>query len=208
MVYKFPEFKQENQDEKGSIKTALQHKHTRWAIAAQFFYVGAQVCVTSFFIRVAMTGGGADELTAGKYLSAYGLLFMIGRFVGSMLLRYVSPSKLLSTYAIASIIMCGIAINTAGQYVVVALGALGFFMSIMFPTIFSLGIKGLGEDTKPASSLIVMSIIGGALFPVLMGYIIDQSNDNIQIGYIVPLICFIVVFFFGWKGHQIQKINP
>jgi FHS family L-fucose permease-like MFS transporter len=205
MVYKFPEFKQENQDEKGSIKTALQHKHTRWAIAAQFFYVGAQVCVTSFFIRVAMTGGGADELTAGKYLSAYGLLFMIGRFVGSMLLRYVSPSKLLSTYAIASIVMCGIAINTGGQYVVVALGALGFFMSIMFPTIFSLGIKGLGEDTKPASSLIVMSIIGGALFPVLMGYIIDQSNDNIQIGYIVPLICFIIVFFFGWKGHQIQK---
>lgn len=208
MVYKFPEFKQEHQDDKGSVKTALQHKHTRWAIVAQFFYVGAQVCVTSFFIRVAMTGGGVDELTASKYLSAYGLLFMIGRFIGSLLLRYISPSKLLSNYAIVSIIMCIMAINTDGQYVVLALGALGFFMSIMFPTIFSLGIKGLGEDTKPASSLIVMSIIGGALFPVLMGYIIDQSNDNIQIGYIVPLICFIIVFFFGWKGHQIQKINP
>lgn len=208
MVYKFPEFKQEHQDDKGSVKTALQHKHTRWAIVAQFFYVGAQVCVTSFFIRVAMTGGGVDELTASKYLSAYGLLFMIGRFIGSLLLRYISPSKLLSNYAIVSIIMCIMAINTDGQYVVLALGALGFFMSIMFPTIFSLGIKGLGEDTKPASSLIVMSIIGGALFPVLMGYIIDQSNDNIQIGYIVPLICFIIVFFFGWKGHQIQKIKP
>lgn len=205
MVYKFPEFKQENQEEKGSIKTALQHKHTRWAIAAQFFYVGAQVCVTSFFIRVAMTGGGADELTAGKYLSAYGLLFMIGRFVGSILLRYITPSKLLSVYAIASILMCAVAINTDGEYVVLALGALGFFMSIMFPTIFSLGIKGLGEDTKSASSLIVMSIIGGALFPVLMGFIIDQSNDNIQIGYIVPLVCFIVVLFFSWKGHQPQK---
>lgn len=207
LLYTFPEFKQDNKEDKGSIKTALQHKHTCWAIVTQFFYVGAQVCVTSFFIRVAMTGGGADELTAGKYLSAYGLLFMIGRFVGSVLLRYISPSKLLSTYAIFSILMCAVAINTDGQYVVVALGGLGFFMSIMFPTIFSLGIKGLGEDTKPASSLIVMSIIGGALFPVLMGYIIDRSNDNIQIGYIVPLVCFIVVLFFGWKGHQVQKSN-
>ena len=101
--------------------------------------------------------------------------------------------------------MCSVAIYTDGQYVVLALGALGFFMSIMFPTIFSLGIKGLQEDTKPASSLIVMSIIGGALFPVLMGYIIDNNNDNIQSGYIVPLVCFIVVLLFGWRGHQPQK---
>ena len=205
MIYKFPEFKQEDQDERGSLRSALQNKHTRWAIVAQFFYVGAQVCVTSFFIRVAMSGGGADEITAGKYLSAYGLLFMIGRFVGSILLRFVAPHKMLTTYAIMSIMMCCVAIYTDGQYVVLALGALGFFMSIMFPTIFSLGIKGLQQDTKPASSLIVMSIIGGALFPVLMGYIIDNNNDNIQSGYIVPLVCFIVVLLFGWRGHQPQK---
>ncbi len=207
MIYKFPELEQQEQVQKGSIKTALKHLHTRWAVIAQFFYVGAQVCVTSFFIRVAMSGGGADELTAGKYLSAYGLLFMIGRFVGSVLLRYISPARLLSIYSLMSILMCAVAINTEGQYVVLALGGLGFFMSIMFPTIFSLGIKGLKEDTKSASSLIVMSIIGGAIFPVLMGYIIDENNDNIQIGYIVPLICFIVVLLFGWKGHKPQKIN-
>lgn len=207
MIYKFPELEQHDQEQKGSLKTALKHMHTRWAVVAQFFYVGAQVCVTSFFIRVAMSGGGADELTAGKYLSAYGLLFMIGRFVGSILLRYIAPNKLLTIYAFMSIIMCCVAINTDGQNVVLALGALGFFMSIMFPTIFSLGIKGLQEDTKPASSLIVMSIIGGALFPVLMGYIIDMNNDDIQSGYIVPLVCFIVVLLFGWKGHQPQKIN-
>ena len=206
MIYKFPELEQQEQVQKGSIKTALKHLHTRWAVVAQFFYVGAQVCVTSFFIRVAMSGGGADELTAGKYLSAYGLLFMIGRFVGSVLLRYITPAKLLSFYSLMSIFMCVIAIYTEGQYVVLALGGLGFFMSIMFPTIFSLGIKGLKEDTKPASSLIVMSIIGGAIFPVIMGYIIDQNNDNIQIGYIVPLTCFIVVLLFGWKGHKPQNI--
>ena len=206
MLYKFPELEKQQEEQKGSIKSALKHMHTRWAVVAQFFYVGAQVCVTSFFIRVAMSGGGADELTAGKYLSAYGLLFMIGRFVGSILLRHIAPHKLLTTYALISILMCGIAIYTDGQNVVLALGALGFFMSIMFPTIFSLGIKGLQKDTKPASSLIVMSIIGGAIFPVLMGYIIDKNNDDIQSGYIVPLICFIVVLLFGWKGHQPHKI--
>lgn len=205
LLYKFPEFKQENQEEKGNLKTALKNQHTRWAIVAQFFYVGAQVCVTSFFIRVAMSGGGADEITAGKYLSAYGLLFMLGRFLGSVLMRFIDAAKLLTIYSLISIAMCTIAIYTDGQYVVLALGGLGFFMSIMFPTIFSLGIKGLKEETKAASSLIVMSIIGGAIFPVAMGYIIDQSNDNIQIGYIIPLICFIVVFLFGWKGHKIKS---
>jgi FHS family L-fucose permease-like MFS transporter len=205
LLYKFPEFKQENQEEKGNIKTALKNQHTRWAIVAQFFYVGAQVCVTSFFIRVAMSGGGADEITAGKYLSAYGLLFMLGRFLGSVLMRFIDAAKLLTIYSLVSILMCTIAIYTDGQYVVLALGGLGFFMSIMFPTIFSLGIKGLKEETKAASSLIVMSIIGGAIFPVAMGYIIDQSNDNIQIGYSVPLICFFVVFLFGWKGHKIKS---
>lgn len=207
LLYKFPEFNQDQQEEKGSIRQALQQNHTKWAILAQFFYVGAQVCVTSFFIRVAMSGGGADELTAGKYLSAYGLLFMIGRFVGSVLLRYIAPASLLAIYSLMSILMCTVAIYTEGQNVVLALGGLGFFMSIMFPTIFSLGIKGLKEETKAAASLIVMSIIGGAIFPVVMGHIIDQSNDNIQIGYIVPLICFIVVFLFGWKGHKIKSTS-
>jgi FHS family L-fucose permease-like MFS transporter len=92
-----------------------------------------------------------------------------------------------------------------GPMILVALGGLSFFMSIMFPTIFSLGIKDLGADTKPASSLIIMSIIGGAIFPVVMGYIIDRFNDNLQIGYIVPLIGYIVVLYFGIAGYKTQK---
>ncbi len=87
----------------------------------------------------------------------------------------------------------------------VALGGLSFFMSIMFPTIFSLGIKDMGKDTKPASSLIIMSIIGGAIFPVIMGYIIDQTGDNLQLGYIVPLIGYAVVLYFGLFGYKPQK---
>jgi FHS family L-fucose permease-like MFS transporter len=205
---KFPEFKEDEKGgSSGSISSALKHKHLVWAIIAQFFYVGAQVCVTSFFVRMAIKGGGVDEKTAGYYLGVYGLLFMIGRFAGTFFMRFIKPAKLLSIYAIVCILLSLIAINADGKNVVLALGGLGFFMSISFPTIFSLGIIDLKENVKPASALIVMAIIGGAIFPVIMGKIIDNYNDNIQIGYIVPLLCFFVVFYFGWKGHEVSTIK-
>ena len=202
-VNKLPEFKEnEERSSSGTIKSALKEKHLVWAVIAQLFYVGAQVCVTSFFVRMAIVGGGVDEKTAGYYLGVYGLLFMIGRFVGTALMRYISAAKLLSIYSAICILLSLVAIYADGQYVVIALGGLGFFMSIMFPTIFSLGIKDLKENTKPASSLIVMAVIGGAIFPVIMGNIIDQFNDNIQIGYLVPMLCFIVVLYFGLAGYK------
>lgn len=203
LVNNFPELKEEEDNqEKGSLSNAIKHKHLVWAVIAQFFYVGAQVCVTSFFIRMAIAGGGVDEKTAGYYLSVYGILFMIGRFAGSAIMRYVAPQRLLSLYAAVCILLSFIAIKTDGQYVVVALGGLGFFMSIMFPTIFALGITGMKSNTKPASSLLVMSIIGGAIFPVIMGNIIDRFGDDIQIGYIVPMICYVFVLYFGLKGYK------
>lgn len=203
MVLKFPEFREEGKmNTSGSIGSALKQRHLVWAIIAQFFYVGAQVCITSFFVRMAISGGGVDEKTAGYYLGIYGLLFMAGRFIGTVIMRYIQPAKLLSIYAFLCILLSFIAIYAEGKNVVLALGGLGFFMSIMFPTIFSLGIKDLNENTKPASSLIVMSIIGGAIFPVIMGKIIDSYGYDIQKGYIVPLICFFVVLYFGIKGHQ------
>ncbi|MEY4114981.1 MAG: hypothetical protein RLZ76_1674, partial [Bacteroidota bacterium] len=158
LVNNFPELKEdEGGEDEGSLASALQHKHLVWAVIAQFFYVGAQVCVTSFFIRAAIAGGGVNEKTAGYYLSVYGILFMVGRFAGSAIMRVVAPNKLLSMYAVMCIALSIVAIKTDGQYVVLALGGLGFFMSIMFPTIFSLGIAGLKSNTKPASSLLVMS---------------------------------------------------
>jgi FHS family L-fucose permease-like MFS transporter len=202
-VLKFPEFKEEDQGETtGSIAGALKHKHLTWAVIAQLFYVGAQVCVTSFFVRMAISGGGVDEKTAGYYLGIYGILFMVGRFLGTFIMKYLAPAKLLSIYAAMCILLSLVAVYADGKNVVLALGGLGFFMSIMFPTIFSLGINDLKENTKPASSLIVMAIIGGAIFPVIMGYIIDNSNDNIQVGYWVPLVCFIVVLYYGLVGHK------
>lgn len=203
MALKFPEFKEEDQGETtGSIAGALKHKHLTWAVIAQLFAVGAQVCVTSFFVRMAISGGGVDEKTAGYYLGIYGILFMVGRFLGTFIMKYLAPPKLLSIYAAMCILLSLVAVYADGKNVVLALGGLGFFMSIMFPTIFSLGINDLKENTKPASSLIVMAIIGGAIFPVIMGYIIDNSNDNIQVGYWVPLLCFVVVLYYGLVGHK------
>ena len=203
-----PELEEKNEgNTEGGIFDTLKYSHVRWAVIAQLFYVGAQVCVTSFFIRMAMTGGHVDEKTAGFYLSAYGLLFMIGRFAGTAIMRFVEPAKLLSLYSVACILLGAMAMFTEGSLVVWALGGLGFFMSIMFPTIFSLGIMGLKEETKPASSLIVMSIIGGAIFPVIMGRIIDSSGDNIQAGYIVPLICYFFVLYFGLVGHKVKTVS-
>ncbi len=189
------------------LKT-LKRRHLRWAVFAQFAYVGAQVCVTSFFIRMALQGGGLDEKMAGYYLGIYGLLFMAGRFAGTFFLKFISSQKLLSLYSIISVLLCLMAIMGKGGYVIYSLGALGFFMSIMFPTIFTLGIAELGNDTKTGSSLLVMSVVGGAVFPYIMGTMIDLNHDDIQTGYIIPLLCFIIILFFGLIGYKVKVHSP
>jgi len=136
-------------------------------------------------------------------LVVYGFLFTAGRFAGTALLQFISSNKLLVIYAVISIILCLVAILGKGSYVVYALGAIGFFMSIMFPTIFALGIEGIGDDTKPGSSWLIMSIVGGAILPFGMGSLIDMYGDNIQIGYSIPLICFLVILYFGLRGYKI-----
>ena len=152
---------------------------------------------------MAQQGGGFDEKTAASYLVIYGFLFTVGRFAGTAILQFVSSHKLLAIYAVISILLCLVAILGKGSYVVYALGAIGFFMSIMFPTIFALGINGIGDDTKPGSSWLIMSIVGGAILPFVMGSVIDIYGDNIQIGYSIPLVCFLVILYFGLKGYKI-----
>ena len=200
-----PEIKTKSVDgeAKGSFFGALRHKHLRWAVIAQFFYVGAQVCVTSFFIRMAQQGGGFDEKTAASYLAIYGLLFTVGRFAGTALLQFIASNKLLAIYAVISVLLSIVAIAGSGVVIVYALGGLGFFMSIMFPTIFALGIDGIGEDTKPGSSWLIMSIVGGAILPFGMGSLIDMYGDNIQIGYSIPLVCYLIILYFGLRGYKI-----
>ena len=187
-----------------NIFHAFRHRHLSWAVIAQFFYVGAQVSVFSLFLLYAPKSAGITQEQAGYYLGGCGIAFLIGRFLGTFLMKYIQPPQLLAIYAVFNTLLCVIAITAHGMITVYTVIAICFFMSIMFPTIFSLGIKNLGGDTEYGSSLIIMSIVGGAIMPRIFGYISDNTG-NIQYGYFVPLVCFIFIVYFGVKGH---KINP
>jgi FHS family L-fucose permease-like MFS transporter len=200
---KLPQIKNEQTTEASkNIFHSFKHKHLSWAVVAQFFYVGAQVSVFSLFILYATQSAKIEEHQAAIYLSACGFAFLVGRFLGTFLMKFIQPAQLLSFYAIANVLLCVIAITASGMITIYAVIGICFFMSIMFPTIFSLGIKNLGGDTEYGSSLIIMSIVGGAILPRVFGMISDSTN-NIQFGYFVPLVCFVVIFFFGWKGYKV-----
>jgi len=206
-VTRIPEIKEDDDNlEKKSFSIQIfRHRHVTWAVIAQFFYVGAQVCVGSFFIRFSKFVMGMPEKQAALWWGSIAMVgFMLGRFSGTFLMKFVKPAKLLSGYAAICIILLGIALLTEGDIAVYAVMAVPFFMSIMFPTIFALGIKGLGEETKIASSFLVMSIVGGAFLPLIMGYISDKTG-SMQTAHIVPLLCFVVVLYYGVNGYKIKN---
>jgi len=202
---KLPDIRTNNEGRtKRSFWGVFKHKQLSWAIAAQFFYVGAQVSVFSLFILYATKSAGITEKEATYYLGMCGLAFLIGRFFTTFLMRFFKAHHLLVTYAFISILLCFVAVMASGITTVYAVIGICFFMSVMFPTIFSLGIKDLKEDTELGSSLIIMSIVGGAILPRFFGYLSDGTG-NIQNGYYVPLICFAVIMLFGLKGQKITK---
>jgi FHS family L-fucose permease-like MFS transporter len=205
---KLPEIKEGEGKASGAhVFHALKHRHLSWAVAAQFFYVGAQVCVFSFFILYATKAAGISEMTAATYAGfGVGMAFMVGRFVGTFFMKFIEPVKLLVIYTLICAFCSVLAIFLSGMVAVYLIIVIAFFMSIMFPTIFSLGIKDLGGDTKFGSSLIIMSIVGGAILPPLFGYISDVYQ-NIQYGYIVPFIAFIVILCFGLFGHKVKPLK-
>ncbi len=228
---KLPEIKDgDDLESSKSIFHAFKHSHLSWGVASQFFYVGAQVCVLSFFMLFASKtiplGTPKDGLInsiesvfrffhlidnvsqsdyLSYYLSAAGLAFMIGRFFGTFLMKFIQPNSLLGIYAAINVVLCIVAMVSHGLIPVYAVIAIAFFMSIMFPTIFSLGIKDLGGDTKFGSSLIIMSIVGGALLPPVFAYISDVTG-NIQLSYLVPMISFLVIMIFGFKGYKVKNV--
>jgi FHS family L-fucose permease-like MFS transporter len=183
----------------------LKHSHVAWSVVAQFFYIGAQVGVGSFFIRYAKYVANVGEKEAAFLLGSIAMVgFMVGRFAGTFFMKFIDAAKLLSIYAGISVLLLVVALVTKGNVALYAVMAVPFFMSIMFPTIFALGIKGLGKETKIASSVLVMSIIGGGVAPLFMGLISDKTG-SIQMAYIVPLLCFVVILYFGVKGHKVIK---
>jgi FHS family L-fucose permease-like MFS transporter len=177
------------------------YKHLFKGVLAQFFYVGAQVGVASFVIRFAQYSmPGLPEKHAANYLKLHLLGFMLGRFAGSAIMKNVAASRLLSIFGASALTCLTIVLLGTGVAPIWALVLLGFFHSIMFPTIFALSIKHLGPHTKLGSSLLVMSIIGGAVFPAMMGYISDMSN--IRYAFLVPLFCHMYVLYFAARGYR------
>jgi FHS family L-fucose permease-like MFS transporter len=200
-----PEIQEEQEEPGAVVGTITGEKNLILGVIAQFFYVGAQVCISSFFIRFADHVAGIEEKTAAYLLSGAFLSFMIGRFIGTYLMRFVAPPKLLALYSLINVILLAAAVMTTGMLSVYALVGVQFFMSIMFPTIFALSIRGLGAKTKMGSSLVIMAIVGGAVFPVIMGQVSDVST--IQIAYIVPAVCFLVVLYFAVRNNSIKNIK-
>jgi len=198
----------EIQDETGheeATGSLLKEKNLMLGVTAQFFYVGAQTCVSSFFIRFSSHVAGIEEKSAALFLSGALLGFMAGRFIGTFLMKYIAPSKLLAIYSLINIALIAAAVLLEGKASVYALMGVEFFMSIMFPTIFSLSIRGLGSRMKEGSSMVIMAIVGGAVFPVLMGRLSDMTD--IQVAYSVPAICFAVIFYFALTNLKVKKIK-
>ncbi len=177
-----------------------RRRHFVLAVLAQFLYVGAQVGTWSYLIPYAQSYTGMAERTAGFWLTGALGALTAGRFISTVLLRYVQASHLLGIFALLNALI-GIVITTRpGWTGVVGLIAMSFFMSMMFPTIFALGIKGLGSRTKTGGSILVMSIIGGALITLAMGRIADQFTTALC--YIVPTICFVCIALYAWLGSH------
>ena len=186
--------------EHDTSKLLWKRKHFIFAVVAQFLAVGAQVGAWSWQIPYVQTYTGLGERKAGYLLTAALVAFTTGRFFSTWVLRHVRASRLLAAYALINTVVCGIAVIRPGWVGVCCLICVSFFMSAMYPTIFALGVKGLGTRTKTASSAIVMSIVGGAIIPPIMGRVADTTG--IAVSYIVPALCFVGVALYGWLGSD------
>ncbi|WP_082467311.1 L-fucose:H+ symporter permease [Sphingomonas sp. Leaf25] len=178
----------------------------RGAVIAQFFYVGAQVGVWSFFVDfVKAISPATSERQAAYYLSISLLLFMIGRLAGAALMQRIAAVRLLALFAIANIVLTLVAAFAGGTVAIGALLLTGFFMSIMFPTIFSLGLRDLGPQATLGAPLIIMAVIGGALFPPLMGWL-SRGAFTIQHAMLLPCLAFAVVLAFAvWMQRRVAS---
>jgi MFS transporter, FHS family, L-fucose permease len=200
-----PEIREEAAPGEASVSASWQgvlaHKHLVSGVIAQFLYVGAQVGVGSFVIRFVMHAQSfLGPRAASRYLVMHAVGFMIGRFVGSALMKPIPASRLLAVFAFGALGCALVATSTAGLVPIYAVVLIGFFHSIMFPTIFALGIKNLGPFTKRGSSLLIMAISGAMVVPPIMGKISDLSN--IQRAFWVPLLCYAYVLYFAVAGYK------
>jgi MFS transporter, FHS family, L-fucose permease len=201
---KFPVIQNEHENSEGDhghFRDLFQYPHFLLAVVAQFFYVGAQVGTWSYFIQYVQDSVHQPEKIAGYFLTGTLAAFGIGRFASAYLMRFVAPNMLMGAYSVANIVLVAIGVLFPGWVGLWAVFLTSFFMSLMFPTIFALGLKGLGPNTKIGGSLIVMAIVGGAVLTPLMG-LISERTGSIAAAYSIPLVAYIVVAFYSFLGSR------
>lgn len=195
---------QETATEPGRLGSLLRRPHFLMAVVAQFAYVGAQVGTWSYLIPYIQAYTGETEKTAGYLLTASLALFGAGRFVSAWLMRYVNPTRLMAGYAVVNAALAAIGLLSPGWIGTSALLLTSFFMSLMYPTIFAQGIRGLGDYAKLGGSLIVMAIVGGAVLAPAMGYI-SVRFGSIAFGYIVPLLAYLLIVFYSLADLKLVR---
>jgi FHS family L-fucose permease-like MFS transporter len=207
---KFPSIQSEHENEsgdRGHVRDLFQYPHFLFAVVAQFFYVGAQVGTWSYFITYVQDYAHQSEKVAGYFLTGTLIAFGVGRFASAWLMRYVNPGKLMGDYCIANIVLVTIAVVMPGWIGLWCVFLTSFFMSLMFPTIFALGLKGLGPNTKLGGSLLVMAIVGGAVLTPVMGYISERTH-SLALAYSVPLLAYLIIALYSFWGSQQRNANP
>jgi MFS transporter, FHS family, L-fucose permease len=205
-VSKFPKLRGEvshDDPNHGSMRDLLRYRHFVLAVIAQFFYVGAQVGTWSYFIQYVQDYTHRPEKIAGYFLTGTLIAFGVGRFASSYLMKFVAPNKLMGLYSVINVVLVLIGVVLPGWVGLWAIFLTSFFMSLMFPTIFALGLKGLGPNTKIGGSLLVMAIVGGALFPPVMGLISQRSN--LALAYLIPFAAYLFVAYYGFAGFRMRE---
>lgn len=205
---KFPPIQSEHEGDprdQGSFRELFGYRHFLLAVVAQFLYVGAQVGTWSYFIQYVQDYTHQPEKVAGLYLTGTLVAFGVGRFASSAIMRYVRPNLLMGCYSLVNIVLVIIGILLPGWLGMWSILVTSLFMSLMFPTIFALGLKNLGPNTKLAGSMLVMSIIGGAILTPVMG-LISQSSHSLARAYVVPLIAYVFVAYFAFWGSRVRNV--
>ena len=180
----------------------LKRSHLRNGVIAQFFYNGGQTAVNSLFLVYCINYVGMTNSQATTFFGFYMLFFLLGRWVGTTLMVKFRPENMLVFYGIANVLLCIVVCIVGGKAAVYAMMGISFFMSIMYPTQFSLALTDLKGDTKSGSAFLVMAIVGNSILPILTAYV-QKSMANPNIAYLIPLVCFGVCAWYGWKGHKV-----
>ncbi|MGH9512623.1 MAG: L-fucose:H+ symporter permease [Terriglobales bacterium] len=207
---RFPAIQSEHEQDSGDhghFRELFRYRHFLLAVVAQFLYVGAQVGTWSYFIQYVQEYAHQPEKIAGYFLTGTLAAFGIGRFASAYLMRRIAPNRLMGTYSAINILLVSIGVLHPSWFGVWCVFLSSFFMSLMFPTIFALGLKGLGPNTKIGGSLIVMAIIGGAILTPLMGFI-SEASHQIALAYAVPVVCYIYIAFYSFLGSKRVGKSP